>query len=186
MIENIQTIKKEAAVFILEHESMPRHELIEKTVEYFKREIAGDAVSSSDWVCLASELTEAHAHAHAHAHALDLDLDLDLDLAEFVLGKVQHILPKVDTPKYILDRVQFLDMDCWHEDEENIHECNTTHCMSGFAELAHGKAGEYIVEHFGHEVGGHILFLHSTGRTVDFHCSNDEAIKTLKEMAGEA
>jgi hypothetical protein len=206
MIENIEIIKKEAAVFILE--SLATHDLIDKTIGYFEAEISGSSVSDDDW----GELVNARALALDldRALALDLDraldlalalaldrdralalaLDLDralaralaLDLASFLLPKVAKILTSVNLPKFILDQAEWLEMGSWHSE----NECGTTHCMSGFAEVAHGSAGAYIVKHFGHELGGHILFLHSTGEAVDFHTDNETAIETLKEMEGKS
>ena len=210
MIENIEIIKKEAAVFILK--SLKTHDLIDKSIGYFEAEIAGNSFSD-DWDKLANDLDLAlardlapdlalvlvldlardlaRARAPDLARALTLVLDLDLardlarararDLASFLLPKVAHILPSINLPEFILNQVGQLNMDSWHSE----NECGTTHCMSGFAEVAHGDAGAYIVKHFGHELGGHILFLHSTGKTVDFHTDNETAIETLKYMAGD-
>jgi hypothetical protein len=183
MIENIEIIKKEAAVFILK--SLKSHELIDKAIGYFEVEIAEGSVSDDDWYELHDDLDLARARALARDlardRARDRDLALDLALASFLLHKVAHILPSINLPEFILNQVGQLDMDHWH----SKNECGTTHCMSGFAEVAHGDAGAYIVKHFGHELGGHILFLHSTGRTVDFHTDNEAAIETLKDMAGD-
>jgi hypothetical protein len=197
MIENIEIIKKEAAVFILK--SLKTHDLIDKSIGYFEAEIAGNSFSD-DWDKFANNLVRlrdldidlARALARALARDLDrdiaqdlvlaLDRDLVLALASFLLPKVAHILPSINLPEFILNQVAKLDMGSWH----SKNECGTTHCMSGFAEVAHGDAGAYIVKHFGHELGGHILFLHSTGQTVDFHTDNETAIKTLKEMAGKS
>jgi len=190
MIENIEIIKKEAAVFILK--SLKTHDLIDKSIGYFEAEIAGNSFSD-DWDKLANDLDLALARDLAPdlARALTLVLDLDLardlarararDLASFLLPKVAHILQSINLPEFILNQVGQLNMDSWHSE----NECGTTHCMSGFAEVAHGDAGAYIVKHFGHELGGHILFLHSTGKTVDFHTDNETAIETLKYMAGD-
>lgn len=189
MIEDIEIIKKKAAVFILEHESTARHESIDGVIELFKREIAGETVSSDAWGCaingvyLALALDLALDLDLALALARDLDLALELDLAAYLLPILSDYLIKADIPQLIIKNADYLEMDSWHENSNDIHECNTTHCMAGFAELAYGEMGEYIVKHFGHQIGGHILFLHSTGQTVDFHCSNEEAIEAIKKMA---
>ena len=181
MIENIEIIKKEAAVFILK--SLRTHDLIDKSIGYFEAEISGNSFSDNHWDKLANDLARDQDRAIDRARALarDLSRDPDRDLASFLLPKVAHILPSINLPEFILNQVGQLDMDSWH----SKNECGTTHCMSGFAEVAHGDAGAYIVKHFGHELGGHMLFLHSTGKTVDFHTDNETAIETLKYMAGD-
>lgn len=197
-MENIEIVKKRGAVFLLRHEKMPKHELIEKTATYFDKQIAGGIVPGQQWSELLHDLSGAEARARSTAQVralevartlarfrpvdLGLGLDLDLDLAEFLLALVDEIVPKFD---FNLD-ARILD-----DTEKNGYTlemlggwgCGTTFCRSGFATHYAGEQGKYLIKHFGNWLAGALIYLKNMGYIPDFYTNNETALADMKAHA---